>query len=251
LLPAGANRRVGLAPTGKRRLVTAHPHSRPSPRWLRTAQSGRVGMWRGGVRSEHPIKSDRAPHVVRREGDRADVIIFKAISPIIGAVIIPLYLSNFSIPISPAPDLSQQSQQIIGFELIALLAAGVGLFLLPFFPTYFVHPETLNGLPNLFGMRDISPDTPRRVPLPDRGTFFNFLSDYMPFYFTFLFLNLVVIPIDLYFEISIHKIMPWTLTLSFVISTIGLYIFKLKGRGLKFSTYIGSLLTLCGLTIQQ
>jgi hypothetical protein len=26
LLPAGANRRVGLAPTGKRRLVTAHPH---------------------------------------------------------------------------------------------------------------------------------------------------------------------------------------------------------------------------------
>src|SRR5207244_4725942 len=27
LLPAGANRRVGLAPTGKRRLVTAHPRS--------------------------------------------------------------------------------------------------------------------------------------------------------------------------------------------------------------------------------
>jgi hypothetical protein len=27
LLPAGANRRVGLAPTGKRRLVTAHPLS--------------------------------------------------------------------------------------------------------------------------------------------------------------------------------------------------------------------------------
>jgi hypothetical protein len=27
LLPAGANRRVGLAPTGKRRLVTAHPHT--------------------------------------------------------------------------------------------------------------------------------------------------------------------------------------------------------------------------------
>src|SRR5271169_4042658 len=30
LLPAGANRRVGLAPTGKRRLVTAHPQSRQS-----------------------------------------------------------------------------------------------------------------------------------------------------------------------------------------------------------------------------
>src|SRR5213595_2570812 len=27
LLPAGANRRVGLAPTGKRRLVTAHPQA--------------------------------------------------------------------------------------------------------------------------------------------------------------------------------------------------------------------------------
>src|SRR6266403_1572581 len=27
LLPAGANRRVGLAPTGKRRLITAHPQS--------------------------------------------------------------------------------------------------------------------------------------------------------------------------------------------------------------------------------
>src|SRR6267154_1898615 len=31
LLPAGANRRVGLAPTGKRRLVTAHPHCRHCP----------------------------------------------------------------------------------------------------------------------------------------------------------------------------------------------------------------------------
>src|SRR5207253_8658479 len=29
LLPAGANRRVGLAPTGKRRLVTAHPQGGP------------------------------------------------------------------------------------------------------------------------------------------------------------------------------------------------------------------------------
>jgi hypothetical protein len=28
LLPAGANRRAGLAPAGKRRLVTAHPHGR-------------------------------------------------------------------------------------------------------------------------------------------------------------------------------------------------------------------------------
>jgi hypothetical protein len=31
LLPAGANRRVGLAPTGKRRLVTAHPQDGHPP----------------------------------------------------------------------------------------------------------------------------------------------------------------------------------------------------------------------------
>src|SRR5882672_11369487 len=40
LLPAGANRRVGLAPTGKRRLVTAHPlscHSRKHREPVRTA----------------------------------------------------------------------------------------------------------------------------------------------------------------------------------------------------------------------
>jgi hypothetical protein len=43
LLPAGANRRVGLAPTGKRRLVTAHPHSghsRSSARRLEAAFNG-------------------------------------------------------------------------------------------------------------------------------------------------------------------------------------------------------------------
>src|SRR5437588_492328 len=34
LLPAGANRRVGLAPTGKRRLVTAHTLNGPSAREL-------------------------------------------------------------------------------------------------------------------------------------------------------------------------------------------------------------------------
>src|SRR5438132_750276 len=37
LLPAGANRRVGLAPTGKRRLVTAHTRSGPSACAVRTA----------------------------------------------------------------------------------------------------------------------------------------------------------------------------------------------------------------------
>src|SRR6516164_4984979 len=34
LLPAGANRRVGLAPAGKRRLVTAHVERVLSPRWI-------------------------------------------------------------------------------------------------------------------------------------------------------------------------------------------------------------------------
>src|SRR6516164_80763 len=32
LLPAGANRRVGLAPTGKRRLVTAHARKKSLPK---------------------------------------------------------------------------------------------------------------------------------------------------------------------------------------------------------------------------
>src|SRR5947208_14180450 len=42
LLPAGANRRVGLAPTGKRRLVTAHPQPGHCPRisrWSRQRHS--------------------------------------------------------------------------------------------------------------------------------------------------------------------------------------------------------------------
>ena len=45
LLPAGANRRVGLAPTEKRRLVTAHVgrcHSFPAVGWPRCATSRRV-----------------------------------------------------------------------------------------------------------------------------------------------------------------------------------------------------------------
>src|SRR3984893_6812708 len=40
LLPAGANRRVGLAPTGKRRLVTAHPLCRHWPAARGSAQAG-------------------------------------------------------------------------------------------------------------------------------------------------------------------------------------------------------------------
>src|SRR5438270_11837609 len=47
LLPAGANRRVGLAPTGKRRLVTAHTHSghlQPGETLLVLGAAGGVGL---------------------------------------------------------------------------------------------------------------------------------------------------------------------------------------------------------------
>src|ERR1700720_366164 len=49
LLPAGANRRVGLAPTGKRRLVTAHPRRSALQRggW-RGRDGGDFGWWLGG-----------------------------------------------------------------------------------------------------------------------------------------------------------------------------------------------------------
>src|SRR5258708_2363703 len=46
LLPAGANRRVGLAPTGKRRLVTAHTHSGPQSHT--TAPKGNIDVTRFG-----------------------------------------------------------------------------------------------------------------------------------------------------------------------------------------------------------
>src|SRR6202030_473153 len=47
LLPAGANRRVGLAPTGKRRLVTAHPHCRNLPSPVAGSQWGRLPTFAG------------------------------------------------------------------------------------------------------------------------------------------------------------------------------------------------------------
>jgi hypothetical protein len=124
----------------------------------------------------------------------AVVAIFIAISAIIGTVIIQIYLSDFSIPITPLPDLSQQSLQIFIFVFIALLACAVGALLLPFLKPYSVAPETLDSLPNLFGMR-YSPDTRRLVRLSERGTFFDFLKEYVPYYFAFLILNLIVVPV--------------------------------------------------------
>jgi hypothetical protein len=58
----------------------------------------------------------------------AVVAIITAISLTIGTVIIQIYLSNFSIPITPLPDLSRQSLQIFIFVFIALLASAVVAF---------------------------------------------------------------------------------------------------------------------------
>jgi hypothetical protein len=58
----------------------------------------------------------------------AVVALITAISLTIGTVIIQIYLSNFSIPITPLPDLSQQSLQIFIIVFIWLLASPVGVF---------------------------------------------------------------------------------------------------------------------------
>jgi hypothetical protein len=57
LLPAGANRRVGLAPTGKRRLVTAHTHC---GHYLRVITVPSVGVaWdRWAKRAMAPIRHE-------------------------------------------------------------------------------------------------------------------------------------------------------------------------------------------------
>src|SRR5437870_13771020 len=54
LLPAGANRRVGLAPTGKRRLVTAHPRGNHFCVFSLTAGKFARGAWRLTPRSISP-----------------------------------------------------------------------------------------------------------------------------------------------------------------------------------------------------
>jgi hypothetical protein len=173
----------------------------------------------------------------------AVVAIFIAISTIIGTGIIQIYLSNFLIPITPLPDLSQQSLQIFILIFIALLACAVGSLIMPFLNRYSAAPETVDSLPNLFGMR-YSPDTRRLVRLSEHGTFFGFLKEYLPYYFPFVILNLIVMPVYVYFEAPIPTIMPWSMASSFVISTIVLYIFRLKGRRLKIWTYIGLIVDL-------
>jgi hypothetical protein len=49
LLPAGANRRVGLAPTGKRRLVTAHTQSSRSPGETLAARDANISRITGSI----------------------------------------------------------------------------------------------------------------------------------------------------------------------------------------------------------
>jgi len=59
LLPAGANRRVGLAPTGKRRLVTAHTHSGHSPVLLDDlVGAGEDLIWDGEAESLRGLQVD-------------------------------------------------------------------------------------------------------------------------------------------------------------------------------------------------
>ena len=153
------------------------------------------------------------------------------IGAIIATVIIQVYLSNFSIYISPVDTLSTRSLEIFMFVFSALLLSLVGVFLSPFFTPHFVLRETRDILPNLFGM-------------PVRGTFFNFLKEYVLYYSWLLMLNLVVMPVAAYFEIPIPKIISWFMMSLFAITALVLYIFRLKGRRLKFSTYLGLVIDL-------
>ena len=87
----------------------------------------------------------------------AVVIITTFISVIFGTVIIRIYLSNFSIPISPLDAFSVSSLQIFMVFFVTLLTGAVALFLIPLFATYFVDPETRYSFPKLFGRRYIPP----------------------------------------------------------------------------------------------
>ena len=70
LLPAGANRRVGLAPTGKRRLVTAHVESRHPHRITERARrlfraAGRAFRSLPVRLSNGPIGTEKVIHLCR------------------------------------------------------------------------------------------------------------------------------------------------------------------------------------------
>jgi hypothetical protein len=163
-------------------------------------------------------------------------------SAIIGFILIRIYLSNFSISISPLDAFGASSLQIFVFFFIAGLGSAVFVFLLPLCATYIVPPETRDSLPDLFGRRYIPPDPrqPRPALLLTRGhgtfpDFIKFLKEYAIFYLPTLGL-ISSMPFIIYFQIPIEKIVPWVVLASFIISGLLLYIYKLKGRA-KLETF--------------
>jgi hypothetical protein len=149
------------------------------------------------------------------------------ITAIIGVGIIQLlYLSIFSIAISPVDTLSIRNLAMFMFALSALLISFVAIFIWPFFTPYFVLRETRGILPNLYGK-------------PERGKFFNFLKEYVPYYLVSFVLSLIVMPVTCYFETPMPKIICYSMIPSFSISGLVLYIFRLKGLQLKFWAHFG------------
>jgi hypothetical protein len=148
-------------------------------------------------------------------------------SAIIGTTIIRVYLSNFSIPISPLDTFSGVSLQIFAFLFITILGTAVFLFLVPFCAPYLVPPETRESLQELFGRRNIPPDTLRPALRLTRGALLNFCKEYTMFYLPTLFL-IWSMPIVYYFEVRIRMLLL-VVVLSLIIAEVLLYN-KLKGR---------------------
>ena len=168
-------------------------------------------------------------------------------SAIIGFILIRVYLSNFSISISPIDTFGASSLQIFVFFFVAGLGSAVFVFLLPFWATFIVPPETRDSLPDLFGRRYVPPDTvqPRR----GHGTFpdIKFLKEYAIFYLPTLGFLILSSPLIVYFQILSEKISPWMVLLLFIISGLLLSRYKLKGRPKGGTVY--SLLWLNGATL--
>jgi hypothetical protein len=185
------------------------------------------------------------------------VIIATVTSVVIGTIMVRIYLSSFSISISPLDTLSASSLQIFMVFFLTLMGGAVFLFLAPLAATYIVQPETRESLPNLFGRRYIPRDTlrpktvaarqPRPALLLTRGTFPKFLGEYAMFYFPTL-VVIWIMPIDIYFEVPVEKIYSWAIPSSIVLAALVLYIFKLKGRAEKLVTY-SSLIQINRLTV--
>ena len=139
----------------------------------------------------------------------AVVIITTVTSVVIGTMVINLYLSNFSISISPLDTLSASSLQIFMVFFVTLMVGAVSLFLIPFAAPYYVDPETRHSLPNLFGRRYSPPDAlrPGIIVAPQRrrafpltiGTVPSFSAEYGMFYLPTL-AFIWIIPFAAYFD---------------------------------------------------